>query len=212
MIYIVKSQNLLKMFVSTTETELVKRLDNYLIEYEIIDHTLGTIQDVKNLLKEILNKKGWFENNQDNINTIKSFIDDQTNTVLKEVDRKFDYYIKKLNRYVEKYFFLPFNPDIHWKVENITYNFEREENLLKDSNYTQAMQKIELVKLYYHQFWEAFRAKIRCTDLEPVSVSPDYKLSIKVNWLDSSKVCTMLTLYINDRESYEIRSFLKNAK
>lgn len=58
MIYIVKSQNLLKMFVSTTETELVKRLDNYLIEYEIIDHTLGTIQDVKNLLKEILNKKG----------------------------------------------------------------------------------------------------------------------------------------------------------
>lgn len=109
MMYIVKFQNLLKMFVSTSKEDLSKRLDLYLPEHQIISQTLGTIQDCKNILKQIPNKNGWFENKQENIKIIKDFIDLQLQDVLKEVDRKHDYYLKKLNRYIKNLFTIQFN-------------------------------------------------------------------------------------------------------
>lgn len=212
MMYIVKFQNLLKMFVSTSKEDLSKRLDLYLPEHQIISQTLGTIQDCKNILKQIPNKNGWFENKQENIKIIKDFIDLQLQDVLKEVDRKHDYYLKKLNRYIKNLFTIQFNWDKHFKCENITYDLDREENLLKNSDYTEALDKIKEIKESYSKFWKIFNAKRYCEDTDPIQVTPDYKLQIKTTWLDSSKICAVLTLLVNDQEFYEVRSFLPDAQ
>ncbi len=111
MIFLIKSQNKLKLLSAANEQILTSRLNKCNPDFQIVTSYAGSQYDAKLLNAKLNTKDGWFDYDSNSIDLIEQTIKSTEEQLRVQFDEKKNKFYKKINRHIWDWMFKPYNFD-----------------------------------------------------------------------------------------------------
>lgn len=208
MIFLVKTNNWLKLFSSSSEDQFIDSIGRYNPVFEILYSYEGPQKVISKIKSEMHFTDSWIECTPERVEKLIQLIQDYSNTAISEliqkINRRYDFITKKIKRKIVDWIETNYNWQYWQEAYNLSTSLPENLDLIKNTNPDIYKKAIDL-KQYLFNFQKIMDAKRYCKNVDPIQVLPNTIIEVKT-YIDESKTILTQHIKINDKEVIHIRS------